>query len=308
MRPGAAVVGASVFAALAAGGAGRAHAVGWGPLPARIDGRDPKTIDRPRSITLAPEEGGEHWRFETWNGPVHLWTPPGYDADTAGIVLYVHGLYTPVDRAWKEHRLARQFAASGINALFVAPEAPTVAGEPVRWADLGVLLGEVDKRLQAARPTGPVVAIGHSGAYRTLAEWLAWRPLADVVLLDALYGGEDLFHAWLAAPPWLPAGVRPPRRRADLAHKRLLLVVARSTLETTREFLKPVRRQVVRVAEVPASAARLTRKMRAARLLDVRSTLGHHELVTTGAVIPVMLRATRLGDVLVEPPAPRRQR
>lgn len=291
-----------------------AAAAGWGPLPARYDGRDPATIDRPRSITLEPEAGGEHWRFETWNGPVHLWFPAGYDADTAGTVLYVHGFYVDVDKAWREHELARQFAASGINAIFIAPEAPIQSGDLPRWADLGVLLGEVEKRLQVPLPRGPVVAMGHSAAHRTIVEWLAYRPLAEVVLIDALYAGEELFHAWLEAQPWAAAGTKPVRgrrARAALPQKRMVLVVGRSSAATTQEFLRPVRRLVVRVNEVPASPKRITKKMRAARILSVRSSLGHFELVTTGAVIPVILHATRLGDRLIavaEPPKKARTR
>jgi len=93
-----------------------------------------------------------------------------------------------------------------------------------------------------------------------------------------------------------------------LPTKRLVLVVGRSSAETTQEFLKPVRRQVVRVNGVPASRRAITQKMRAARILSVRSTLGHFELVTSGAVIPVILHATRIGDRLIAAPeAPRRR-
>ena len=74
--------------------------------------------------------GGEHVRIATKRGPVHVWRPAGYDPLTAGIVLYVHGYYTTSDKAWAEHRLAEQFAASGRNALFIVPRAPWRCGEP----------------------------------------------------------------------------------------------------------------------------------------------------------------------------------
>lgn len=264
--------------------------------PPRPDGRDPKTIYRPSSVTAVPEAGGTHWRFETWAGPVHVWLPADYDREDAGVVVYVHGYYTPIDRAWKEHRLASQFAASKVKAAFIAPEAPQGGYEGVFWADLGVLLGEVEKRLQEPLGKGPLVAIGHSGAYRTLLSWIAYRPLADVVMLDALYDGVEMLQEWLKAPPWVPAG-QPKRPRVPPSFKRLLLVVARSTADLTTELVTPMpfRRLAVRVGAVPASTRQLTAKMRAARVLLLKSQFGHFEIVTSGQVIPVVLNATRLG-------------
>src|SRR5690349_16931642 len=42
-------------------------------------------------------EGGQHWRFTTAHGPVHVWTPKGYDARRAETIVYVHGFYVHVD-------------------------------------------------------------------------------------------------------------------------------------------------------------------------------------------------------------------
>ena len=75
-------------------------------------------------MTSDIEAEGTHYRVQTEHGPVHLFRPAGYERRTAGIVVYVHGLYTRVDQAWREHQLAAQFAASGANALFIAPKRP----------------------------------------------------------------------------------------------------------------------------------------------------------------------------------------
>src|SRR6185503_17480091 len=83
--------------------------------------------------------GGRHVRFETEHGAVHVWRPRGYDRATAGIVVYVHGYFTDVDKAWEEHALAEQFAASRQNALFIVPEAPAGKAEEVRWMKLAEL-------------------------------------------------------------------------------------------------------------------------------------------------------------------------
>ena len=116
-------------------------------------------------------------------------------------MVYVHGLFTRVDQAWHDHHLATQFAASGANALFIVPEAPEAADEPPAWTDLESLISTALSRAHLRRPPGPLVAVGHSGAYRTLAEWLGDPELHTLILIDALYGKEDEFRAWLDADP-----------------------------------------------------------------------------------------------------------
>ena len=59
-------------------------------------------------------------------GAVHVWVPAGYDRETAGTVIYVHGYWTDADGAWRDHELARQFKASHQNAMFIVPDAPAV--------------------------------------------------------------------------------------------------------------------------------------------------------------------------------------
>ena len=113
-------------------------------------------------------EGGTHWRLGTSRGVVHVWKPQGFRPSSAGTVLYVHGYYTNVDQAVEDHKLLTQFQASGRNALFIAPEAPSWNGEDVFWPDLDALLAEVTRLSGVTIPAGPLVVVGHSGAYRTV--------------------------------------------------------------------------------------------------------------------------------------------
>ena len=206
-----------------------------------------------------------------------MWRPRGYAEKTAGVVVYVHGLYITVDGAWKDHRLAEQFAASGLNALFIAPEAPAGGGDPVLWPGLGTLILEVEKHLEVRVPRGPLVVMGHSGAYRTLVTWLDYKPLDRVILLDALYDNEPEFQAWLQA-----------------RGRQLTLVEGKSTRERSQRFVKGLRRLATAMPSIPDEAARFTRRQRRARLLHVKSQYGHFELVTEGKAIPVLLGATGL--------------
>src|SRR5262245_12485811 len=109
---------------------------------------------------------GDHDRLETPQGPVHVWTPRGYDPETAITVLYVHGYQIDVDEAWWAHGLPEQFGHASINAMFIAPEAPQDSSKEVRWESLTRLLETVEASGRTM-PKGRVTAIGHSGAYRT---------------------------------------------------------------------------------------------------------------------------------------------
>jgi len=224
--------------------------------------------------------GGKHWRFETNCGPVHVWQPPGYWAPTAGIVVYVHGFWTHVDEAWVEHRLAEQFLASKQNALFIVPEAPAGLHERPLWPELGELIQEVRKQTRVKRPWGHVVVIGHSGAYRTMTNWLDYRELDHMILLDALYGREEEFARWLYA-----------RRRSNR-----LIVLAADTIKVAEPFARKQQRAMM-LDLMPEFYEDFHESEKNAKLLYIRSQFEHMDLVTNGKVIPVLLRLTGLGRV-----------
>jgi hypothetical protein len=214
-----------------------------------------------------------------------LWLPRGYDARTAGIVVYVHGLYDNVDQAWANHHLAEQFAASRRNALFIAPEAPVAGRDPPLWESLLELTEQSVRRLTKAgkpRPRGSsVVVVGHSGAFRTLVLWLE-EPIEHLILLDALYGNEEEFAAWIDSAE--------PR---DHTFDRHLVVVAYDTLRWSEPFADRFPDLVLRTP-IPTSASELSSFEKDARILYMPSQYGHMEIVTEGRTIPVLLAATRL--------------
>jgi hypothetical protein len=227
------------------------------------------------------EAGGEHIRIETRNGPVHVFTPPGYKPETAGIALYVHGYYTDVDRAWKEHKLAEQFARSGVNALFIAPEAPDGMKQPVFWPDLHDLLVEVRRATGLGRPWGPVVAMVHSGGYRTAVKWLEQDVLERLILLDAMYGEEEAFRDWM---------------EADARHgRRQLIVVGADTLRWTEAFGREMKAR--EHDSIPDRAEDV--RADSGEVHYFRGQYRHMDLVTNGKVIPVLFemafRAPRRG-------------
>lgn len=219
---------------------------------------------------------GTHVRITTAQGPIHVWSPADYDRESAGIVVYVHGYFTDVDRAWKEHKLARQFAESGINALFIACEAPDKPDTPVAWTSVDALLDRVAIGLEEAVPQGRVIAVGHSAAFRTLTMWVEEDRLDTIVLVDALYGDMPQFRTWLDGSPdrrLIDVGVD-TRRWTDALH---------ASLPDTMRF-----------DEFPRARAGKLEGARSARIVYVRSRVDHMRLVTGGIALPMLLRALTL--------------
>jgi hypothetical protein len=234
------------------------------------------------------EAGGLHYRLETAQGPVHVWTPAGYNRHTAGIVFYVHGFYIHIDEAWKEHELARQFADSGRNALFIAPEAPGDGIEQPVWTDLQALVTAVAVGIGQRAPNGPWVAVGHSGAYRVLVEWLDEPQLHHLVLIDALYGNEQDFRRWLEEDP---------RHQMTMAVK--------GTNKWADPFVN-ASPYAVTLPAIPDDVDALSRHERRAKLLCLQSQYGHFELITWKRTLPVLLRRTGVAALpgFVPPPLP----
>jgi hypothetical protein len=220
-------------------------------------------------------ESGRHWRFTTRHGPVHVWVPRGYDARRAETVVYVHGFFAHVDDAWKNYNLAKQFAASAINAMFIVPEAPASGREPVAWESLADLLATVESSVDVKLPRRRIVTIGHSGAWRTLLGWLDEPEIDTVVLVDAAYGEIEQYRKWVLASD---------------GHR--LIDVGDDTREWTDRLHAALPESVVlndfpSVEEgIPASAAK-------ARILYIRSNVGHFPLVTNGVALPMILRTLR---------------
>jgi hypothetical protein len=246
----------------------RAHAA-----RSRIDDDGEGRLDKREDTVL----GGKHYRIRTARGAVHVWFPPDYDRETAGTVIYVHGYYTDADGAWREHELARQFKASRQNALFIVPDAPVSNEDDVKWPALRDLRKAVS-RANIHLPDGPVVVMGHSGAFRTVMQWVDHRLVDQIILLDALYAGERAFDEFIASG-----------KRAD-DHK--LIVVAASTAEESASFARRYKFAVAR-ERVPAPGG-FSRRERSAKLLYIRSQFEHMAIVTSGKVIPTLLRLTPL--------------
>jgi len=121
--------------------------------------------------------------------------------------------------------------------------------------------------------------MGHSGAFRTVMQWVDHRLVDQIILLDAMYAGEHAFDEFIKSG-----------KRAD-NHK--LIVVAASTEQGSRAFASKYKFAVAR-EKMPADAGGFSRRERGAKLLYIRSQYEHMSIVTGKKVIPLLLRLTPL--------------
>lgn len=219
---------------------------------------------------------GNHTRLDTPHGVVHVWAPEGYRAETASLIVYVHGYFVNVDDAWWAHGLPEQFGASSINALFIAVEAPARASQGVSWCSIAELVATVDPHISETMPKGQeVIAIGHSGAYRTLEQWRTDATLDTIVMLDSGYGAHEQWVDWAKQP----------------GHR--LITVSSDTEWWFKKLHKDLpTHSIVGFPSRPESLQRV-------RLLHIKTTLDHWQVVTTA--LPATLRMLRVPR-LVTPP------
>ncbi len=222
--------------------------------------------------------GGLHKRLLSRKGAIHLWWPKDYEKEDAGVVVYLHGYGTTVDREWTSNKLATQFKRSGKNALFVVPESPASDKEDFTWFSLEALF-KLLKTRSVQIPGGKIVIAGHSGAFKTMALWLKDKRISTLIMLDAMYGLQSKFQSFLTN-----------------SQTTRMLLVSYSTLFTAQSFAENFKYAQSR-RFIPKYARLFTKAERRARLLNIRSQYDHFTIISSRRVIPVMLKLTRLAAV-----------
>ena len=137
--------------------------------------------------------------------------PKGFKAGRkVDLVFWFHGWHNNVDTALRFYGLARQFAASQVNAILVLPEAArqaadSYAGKLGQEGDFRLLINDIMAELgkrgvvSPGTAAGHVVVGGHSGGYVAIADILAMggQRVDEVWLFDALYGHVNDFMDWI---------------------------------------------------------------------------------------------------------------
>jgi hypothetical protein len=163
--------------------------------------------------------GGIYWEDPTYSDRhVLLYMPPAFDPHRpAAILIFLHGNKAMLMRdVVTRQQIPQQLAASGLNAVLVAPQFAVDAldSSAGRFWDPEVFpqfLDEAAARLSllAGDPgtrhlfqTCPAILAAYSGGYMPASAILQARGASDrvrgVLLFDALYGEIDTFADWIA--------------------------------------------------------------------------------------------------------------
>ncbi len=163
--------------------------------------------------------GGVYWEDETYSDRrVLLYVPPHFDPHRPAVmVIYLHGNKSTLMRdVVARQQIPQQLAASGLNAVLVAPQFALDAldSSAGKFWDPNVFsqfLDEAAEHLSALTggtstrhlfSTCPVVLAAYSGGYNATAAILLAHGVNDrlkgVALFDALYAEIDTFADWIA--------------------------------------------------------------------------------------------------------------
>jgi hypothetical protein len=163
--------------------------------------------------------GDVYWEDPTYSDRRSLlYLPPGFDPQRPVLlVVYFHGQGATLERdVMLRQAVPRQVAESGQNIALIAPQLALDAGDssagnfwrPGHFAAYVDEAAERIMRLYGDRAIGRrlnlagVVIVAYSGGYLSAAYALdrggANHRIKGVILLDALYGDEDKFAAWIA--------------------------------------------------------------------------------------------------------------
>ena len=162
--------------------------------------------------------GGVYWQDQTYSDKhVLLSIPAGLDLDRPVLlVLFLHGNQARLGRDVRDRqRVPQQLAASGLNAVLVAPQFAVDAldSSAGHFWDPGFLtsflaeaadrLGHLahDDRARAVFANAPIALVAYSGGYLPAVFALQGggsdHRLRGVVLLDALYAEEPRMAEWV---------------------------------------------------------------------------------------------------------------
>lgn len=148
---------------------------------------------------------------------VLVYVPKNFiEKDKINLVFWFHGWGNSIDSAIAQYQLLGQFDGSGRNAIFVFPEGPkntpdSYGGKLEQPKEFQQLVSEIgqklyenavvnDKRNYTHLDQYDITLAGHSGAYRVISRIINKTQVNEVILFDAMYGGNDAYLEWLSVP------------------------------------------------------------------------------------------------------------
>lgn len=190
-----------------------------------VDAQTGKTLRFTSSNAMFPDtlrKNGHTYNGKLFDAATHysdssvlIYVPSHFSPkEKINLVFWFHGWGNNIDTACKQFQLTEQFEASGRNAVFVFPEGPKNAsdsygGKLEQPQIFQALVQEVGEQLQKNKINPrkkwkqeqfDISLAGHSGAYRVISRIINQTPVNEVILFDAMYGGNDAYIEWLSDP------------------------------------------------------------------------------------------------------------
>jgi len=162
--------------------------------------------------------GGTLWEDTTYSdNRVLVSIPANFDKKhTPTIVIFLHGNQSTLERdVIARQKIPEQIAAANINAILIAPQFAVDALDSnsgnfarrnyfsrfITEANLRIGHWQHNSRLGNQLAKAPIIIVSYSGGYLATAHILSKggisRRVKGVILMDSLYGQEDVFAKWL---------------------------------------------------------------------------------------------------------------
>lgn len=227
---------------------------------------DSKPLEEVKNLTKKQPE--KHWSIShPTKGIVHAWTPERRKGPHE-VVVFIHA-YTfgdknnsSADFVWNRYKFGEQFRKSGLQALFIVPEASFSEHDKSHWeGDLDSLIAFVKTQTGVQAEAKKITIVSHSGGYTTAVSWLKTRNLDEIILLDGAYGGLAEFHNWLGQDG-----------------KKMVVVstqTQRGSLKRNNEF---IRSYIHGVPEFYGAPKRISNRIARSKIIYIKSPFAHSML------------------------------
>lgn len=158
---------------------------------------------------------GKHFAYENHydDSTIEVFIPQNFTVKKPiELFVWFHGWYNNIDSAGG-FGLIEQFRSAGRNAIFIFPEGPKNAPDsyggklekPEMFAlFINDLLQKMERQNLLPRKSHftikdcSITLAGHSGAYRVISKIIQYNNIDELILFDAMYGGNDAYLKWIA--------------------------------------------------------------------------------------------------------------
>jgi hypothetical protein len=158
---------------------------------------------------------GKHFSYEDHydDSSVQILIPVNFTVKKPiELFVWFHGWYNNLDSAGG-FGLTEQFRSAGRNAIFIFPEGPKNApdsygGKFEKPEMFALFINDFLQKLESIKvlPTTKhytindcsITLAGHSGAYRVISKIIQYNKIEELLLFDAMYGGNDAYLKWIA--------------------------------------------------------------------------------------------------------------